>query len=243
MAKQYKKQDWDSDPDFADYKNNLFKDKGNFKRCYETHPALKIGEYQIEGGSCSYPMAKDADVYIGFDWTMKLTPPPFPWQEAKPPKHTEILFRITDGGVPVDVANFKKLVEWTAAQLIAGRKVHAGCIGGHGRTGLFFAALVTYMTGNKDSIQYVRDAYCTKAVETKEQVNFLVKHYGITPREGAKEHLKKDAKVYDAPFTGSSKTTFGGGSGISVPTSHGSKKTISPVASAKNVFKAPRVAG
>ena len=73
----------------------------------------------------------------------------------------------------------QQLITWTVDQLHAGHKVHAGCIGGHGRTGLFLAALYAHMTGEADAIAHVRKHYCEKAVETKKQVDFLVKHFGV----------------------------------------------------------------
>jgi hypothetical protein len=234
MAKSVKK--WDDDPEFALWKQNNLK---NVKRCFESHPALKIGDYQIEGGSCAYPVAKDADVYIGFDWTMKLTPPQYPWEDPKPMKHTEVYFPIPDGGIPPKPADFVKLVEWTAAQLIAGRKVHTGCIGGHGRTGMFLAALVMYMTGDKNAIQYVRDAYCKKAVETKGQVAFLVKYFGVNTAEGSKEGVKMVHKGYSGtveglPFVGGTSSTSSVFNGVKTSSS---KQTITPVNSKKNIWR------
>jgi len=41
---------------------------------------------------------------------------------------------------------------------------------------------------SQDAIAYVRANYCVKAVESSEQVKFLVKHFGITSVAGAKEH-------------------------------------------------------
>ena len=88
--------------------------------------------------------------------------------------------------IPKDPAGFDKLVAWTKSQIEAGRKVHCGCIGGHGRTGMFLAALVSKF-GEKDAISYVRTNYCKKAVESSTQVKFLADRFGITPVKGAKD--------------------------------------------------------
>lgn len=205
-------------------------------RCFESHPPLPIGEYKIYGGSCSVPIHNDADVYIGFDWSMKLTPPPYPWETPKPLNHTEVLFRITDGGVPQDVPNFKKLIAWTIEQLKAGKKVHTGCIGGHGRTGMFLAALVKEMTGEKDAITYVRNNYCQKAVETSAQVKFLEKEFGISPVSGYKEGKKYDSG-WTKPKTHGSKGTTATAPYTPPPPSYSSKSTIQPVASPRNIWK------
>jgi protein-tyrosine phosphatase len=57
--------------------------------------------------------------------------------------------------VPDKPDEFKKLVAWTRKQLEAGLKVHCGCMGGHGRTGTFLAALSSDF-GEKDAISHVR---------------------------------------------------------------------------------------
>lgn len=154
-------------------------------RCYESHPALKIGEHLIYGGSCIHPIVTDADVYVGFDLGMPRTRKAYPWEPGE-----SFLFTIKDQHAPDDIGQFTKLIDWLAVQLIAQAKVHVGCIGGHGRTGTVLAALVATMTGEKDAIAYVRQHYCQKAVESQAQVDFLVKHFGIVaahvePRYGS----------------------------------------------------------
>ena len=150
------------------------KSNHKYPRCYEDHPPLKIGEYVIYGGSCSSPIVTNADVYVGFDHSMSFTERRFPWAEGD-----EFLYPIQDMGVPSNIDTFKALIDWLSVQLIAKKIVHIGCIGGHGRTGLVLAALVTKMTGEVDSITYVRKNYCEKAVESTAQVRFLNQHFGI----------------------------------------------------------------
>lgn len=161
------------------------------KRCYESHPPLPIKagdkEYLIYGGSCGYPIIEDADVYVGFDYSMKKSPKQYPWEDGE-----SFQYLIQDMHAPSDPNSFKQLISWLADQLVAGKKVHIGCIGGHGRTGLVLAALVTFMTGEKDSITYVRKNYCEKAVESATQVRFLNQHFGIKEVTGHKE-----GNVYD----------------------------------------------
>lgn len=157
--------------------------KKSYAPCYETHPPLPIGEHLIYGGSCVSPFVTNADVYVGLDHMMKRSPRQFPWEPGE-----EFLYPITDMGVP-DAASLKKLVAWLTVQLTAKKLVHVGCIGGHGRTGLVFAALVAYMTDEKDAIAYVRKHYCHKAVESALQVRFLSEHFGILEAEPAKVRL------------------------------------------------------
>lgn len=166
-------------------KNKDFDDwdmgKSSFQRCYVTHPALIVGETKIYGGSCSSPIIKDADVYVGFDSSMTRTFRQYPWEQG-----TEFLYRITDMAAPDDIESFKKLIDFLMYALADGKKVHCGCIGGHGRTGTVFAALVAAATGEKDAITYVRKHYCKKAVESASQVAFLHKHFGIKEVKGYK---------------------------------------------------------
>ena len=115
---------------------------------------------------------------------MRRTDRQYPWVPGD-----EVKFEIADMSVPKDPAGFDQLIGWTRKQLEAGRKVHCGCIGGHGRTGMFLAALVSKF-GEKDAISYVRANYCKKAVESSTQVKFLADRYGITPVEGAKDWSK-----------------------------------------------------
>lgn len=151
-------------------------------RCYTTHPPLPLGEFVIYGGSCSQPIVKDADIYIGFDY-MQVSQV-YPWEEQSGPLHVN--FPISDMHAPSDADKFKKLITWVCEQLQAGKKIHAGCIGGHGRTGTFLAAVVKEMLGEEDAITYVRKHYCKKAVESDAQIEFLHKHFGVTKISGSK---------------------------------------------------------
>lgn len=150
-------------------------------RCYETHPAIVLGAGVLHGGSCGYPMVKDADVYVGLDGSMQLKHQQFPWAPKEAMGPEEVFFKISDGAPPTDVTNFVKMIDWLANKLMLGAKVHVGCIGGHGRTGMVLSALVKKMNNDPNAIQWVRDNYCKKAVETKSQIDFLQAQFGINP--------------------------------------------------------------
>lgn len=164
-------------------------------RCHESHPGLKIGDHVIYGGSCSYPVIRNADDYIGFDYSMRPMEHVRPWKDQNNVYHP-----VTDMSVPDNVEAYKALVSWTADRVRAGKKVHCGCIGGHGRTGMFLAALVKEMTGESDAITYVRQHYCHKAVETSGQIDWLHTHFGIKKTTGSKGHHhagKSNTLLYD----------------------------------------------
>jgi hypothetical protein len=161
-----------------------YQGNGGYKRCYEEHPTLTLGNGKLHGGSCHYP-AKDYDIYIGLDHGMEMQFAKYPWHKDDS-EQIEFLFKITDMQAPHCEVEFKNLINYMEEQLNAGKKIHVGCIGGHGRTGTVFAALVKQMLGEEDAITWVRKHYCKKAVESASQVQFLHKHYGITKVDASK---------------------------------------------------------
>ena len=153
-----------------------------YKRPCWPHPLLEIkpGLRLVAGSGCAHPIVDDYDVYIGFD-VMTLTKRHLPWTPG-----VEIHYQIADMQAPKNAKTYRKLVDWTLEQMEGGARVHAGCIGGHGRTGMFFVALVAAATGRTDAISYVREHYCKKACETSAQIDFLVKHYSVDPVTASK---------------------------------------------------------
>lgn len=185
-------------------------------RCYNSHPglvipvtALVVGQdpgqpfnVTIYGGSCFTPAVKDADIYIGFDSGMNVPRAPKPWEPVIEGP-VQACYPIRDSYPPEDFDSFDRMMRWVASQLLYGKKVHVGCIGGHGRTGTFLAALVKHLNGNLDAIAYVRKNYCEKAVESKSQVQWLMKHYGINEAKGSKEY-----EVYHQPSAPAGRGTY-----------------------------------
>ena len=166
-------------------------------RCYESHPVLKLGKGKLYGGAARSPKVKDADVYVVLQsgdmngWQSD------PWEKQQ---ITEVYYGIRDMDAPADVPRFKKLVTWVCNQLQSGKTVHVGCIGGHGRTGTVLSAIVAELKGEKNAIQYVRKHYCKKAVESKSQIHFLMKHYGVSeaePTKGYKQPVLKPVDTFD----------------------------------------------
>lgn len=185
---------------------DIWGDSHKTGKCWESHPDLIIDGCSITGGSCTSTYAEDFDVYIGLDYGAKRGKRSYPWTDG-----VDVYFRIQDMGVPDNLGDFKKLIKWTAEQMREGKSVFVGCIGGHGRTGLFLSALVNHMTGEKDATTLVREQYCERAVESTKQVDWLHKHFGI-----------KKVKPYKSSFTSGSKkgsgqksfTDYGWGGGV-----------------------------
>lgn len=154
------------------------KGKGHVQtpKCYLTHPVLKSGGGKLVGGACGSPIVTDADVYVGFDYSMWHHPDSYPWSENKV---VCIHMPVTDYMAPKDPKLFIAMVEWVVGRLAEGKTVHMGCMAGHGRTGVGLAAVVSVADGNKDAIRWVRENYCDRAVESHDQVDFLSEHFGI----------------------------------------------------------------
>jgi hypothetical protein len=152
--------------------------------CHESHPVLKVGKGEILGASCNHPR-EGYDIYVGLDWGMQRQVA-FPWEP--PSEVVEVYFPVTDGSVPKDVAQFKKMIEWLMLQLDQGKRIHMGCIGGHGRTGTLLAALVSRVHGDSNAGKWVRENYCKSAIETTTQIKFLQDHFGVVPVSPSKEH-------------------------------------------------------
>lgn len=163
-------------------------------KCFESHTALEVGAYKIYGGSCHTPAVK-ADLYLALDHTSLGDSQP--WDVGP----LRVSYRIQDQQAPKNTEKFKEMLRWICNQLQKGKKLHVGCIGGHGRTGLVLSALVATLTKNENPILYVRKNYCSKAVESEEQVDFLVKHFGVPPAPAVKNKYTNDvfefSKGYD----------------------------------------------
>ncbi|NOQ30227.1 MAG: hypothetical protein GQ570_03795 [Helicobacteraceae bacterium] len=190
---------------------------GGFKRCWETHPPLPIKvkdkTYYIEGGSCHH-QPKDVDIFIGLDWGMTDSEMSYPWSDG-----VAFKFTIKDMSVPDNITEFKYLLNYLENSLKEGKRIYIGCIGGHGRTGLVFSALVQQMTGNVSSTSYVRSNYCKKAVESNEQESWLHHHFGITKDGGSKNKGRNSTKMSNA----------GGYWGNSTKPTKAVTKTVKPV--------------
>lgn len=156
--------------------------------CWESHPKLPITvgskTYLVTGGSCTQCKTLgngDYDVVVGLDYSMHTDKMAYPWEKGE-----YFLYEIKDMNPPSNVGTFKELIKYLAKAVLDDKRVFVGCIGGHGRTGVVLSALHAHMTGAKDSVKYVRDNYCQKAVETSSQMEFLHKHFGIKKESGSK---------------------------------------------------------
>ncbi len=88
-----------------------------------------------------------------------------------------------DFGVPSDSIALRVRCEEILRRARSGERVEIGCVGGHGRTGTLLA-LLAIMTGTpvSEAVAWVRDGYCSSAIETAEQECFVASWSGNLPR-------------------------------------------------------------
>lgn len=161
------------------------------RKCYHDHNPILLslgGKMTYLYGGNGYTPAVKADVYIDLN----------PRKDVK----AFVEYKTKDGGmyinfpiVNMQVPNLTRLKEMVQVMITLvkqGKDIHVGCIGGHGRTGLVIVALLATIHREKtgeipsDLISKVRAAYCSKAVESQQQVDYLVKNFGQEPVEPRK---------------------------------------------------------
>ena len=169
------------------YGGNYSPSKKPFKAmaaCWESHPPVEFEyfgtKYRLHGGNCQHDPGAKFDTFIGFDHGFN--PKLESWDV---PGRQNVLFKITDFSVPKDVERFRKFLSWLHERVIGGHSIYMGCIGGHGRTGMVLCAYLCRYTDMKDPLKFLRKNYCTKAVETDEQIDWLSKHFGLKTSEPA----------------------------------------------------------
>lgn len=146
--------------------------------CYETHKPFLIGPNMvITGGSALEPPE-------GTDYVVTLEEAYIDSDNARPWISGDqgpifVPFIITDFSVPKNLEEFDMMLEWVIDKIQQGYKVHIGCLGGHGRTGLVLSALRYKITQSDTAIDDIRSLYCSDAVETEEQEKFISELYGI----------------------------------------------------------------
>jgi len=155
------------------------------KPCHETHPDMPLLGGTLIGGNCAkHRRHENVDYYVALDGHHEH--PQFDGERAGNPP-VSVYYPIANMSIPNRVDKFTCLIADISLRLSEGQRVHVGCIGGHGRTGMVFAAVVGYNKLSDDPIAYVREHYCKKAVEAVSQVKFLMEHFGATyhkPRYG-----------------------------------------------------------
>ncbi len=170
----------------------------------KTHEIPELGVYFAQ--SWIKQPSLQSSPGLKFPWKVKPEPNTWPWLYVNWP----------DYGVPGDVELLCQVVKWTLEQIKAGVVVETGCMGGHGRTGTFLACLLAAQkTDPGEAIRYIRDTYCSEAIESEKQVDIVAKVYelltGDTKWRSVKSQRKsfhKERKLVEKPkWTGHTAST------------------------------------
>ena len=150
--------------------------------------------------------------YLDDMWTsgQMMTTPGFKPAFARPNRTKAIYFPWQDQWVPESIRQFMDALRWLDEVIRRGNIVEVGCLGGHGRTGTTLAALhiLNGMDANT-AMTKVRREYCTKAIETYSQEQFLYEvdeflhpEKRTQPRQGIKqfESTPQSWKVVDGEW-------------------------------------------
>lgn len=88
------------------------------------------------------------------------------------PNERDVHLPIHDFSIPESAKAVEYALMDTFDAALDGKQVYVGCMGGWGRTGLFLA-LMAKAAGIPDPVEYVRENYTPKAVETREQYTYV----------------------------------------------------------------------
>lgn len=160
--------------------------------CHTSHPDLMLGGGTLIGGNCrDHERHEGVNLYIALDYSMS-----HPQYRIGAEPAACVYYPIENMKTPNRPDNFIALIEFIVKELGKGSRVHVGCIGGHGRTGLVIGAVVARLgvDPDGDAIGWVRSNYCKRAIETKEQENFLVVHFGAKLPPATQHTIKVDKR-------------------------------------------------
>jgi len=110
-----------------------------------------------------------------FHWIDPFRPAPDVglWLDESWAEHGEVI-DWPDGGAPRDWDDARARIRQAFADAGAGARVEVGCIAAHGRTGTVLACMAILAGVPADqAIEWVRDHYCSKAVETGPQERWI----------------------------------------------------------------------
>lgn len=155
-------------------------------KCRHWRQAVKVRSYTVTCSSylSDKPIKTDAPdfgVYLASCWESKfgrITSTGALLNDLPRPYQALFVDWPDMGVIETDVVQW--LVDWIEAKLEHGKKVDIGCMGGHGRTGTLLACLIAQMehVGSVAATEAVHARYCTHAIETDKQRDFIRKFCG-----------------------------------------------------------------
>ena len=155
-----------------------------YRTCSHVHTPVSIGDYEIHAiasRDCIKMQVEHKDLGIYLDLLS--------WGKIRGVKSVRHLVD-TDGGDVycepwpdfgvISIERLRYLVKLAKESLEDGNSLEVGCIGAHGRTGTFLAAMMIELEecSAKEAIDEVRSRYCNSAIESWEQESMLYKMTG-----------------------------------------------------------------
>lgn len=165
------------------------------KEChYGRMPVFDIGNAMVYAGRLFTLLSfRDWDCLLPLSdgYSMEKPEPPLRWNGKAKELFPERVFRVKsiptiqigwpDGGVPdLDESWWLAVLEGLRTKVKG--KVGIGCYGGHGRTGTALSCLIgltDLLDWDDDPVEWVREHYCSEAVETKAQIDYIEKITGL----------------------------------------------------------------
>lgn len=114
----------------------------------------------------------------------------------------------------VDMMRFAQALKWARERLFAGEVLEVGCMGGHGRTGTFAAAMAVVLgKGGQEAIDFVRKEYCDRAIESDAQEDLVLEvRYIMHPEERPATPIVRAKKVFKGYTPAAGVQVYKGGS-------------------------------
>jgi hypothetical protein len=111
------------------------------------------------------------------------------WQPTWPAD----LIEWEDFGLPADAVSAARMIESAFERARRGELVEVGCLGGIGRTGTVLACMAV-LSGilREDAVAWVRASYDDRAVETREQEDWVGWFAGFANGESGEPRLSPD---------------------------------------------------
>ena len=134
-------------------------------RCRHSGQAVPVSNAVIYAGGLAHLSHTDLS---GFDVLIALTEhiPAWLWQlRFRGRKIWSFPIADYDGAT----GPLPQLLEEVIQKLTDGSQILVFCDGGHGRTGMFLASLISATENPPDPIATMRERYCVNALETREQ--------------------------------------------------------------------------
>ena len=139
--------------------------------CQHRGQPVEVGQYEIFAGGKQFLRAEDLD---GIDVLIPLQHGLVPMRMGQT---VQVLACPWKDFAPSPGEGFKQfLLEMVIPLLREGKKVLVHCTAGHGRTGTFIASLIALLEDFEhapDPVEIVRERYCSHAVETDQQEEFV----------------------------------------------------------------------